>query len=43
MEYLMLLVQRDIIPQGAVDIAQSHRDPPMKGVFGRGASGGGQP
>ena len=32
MEYLRALVKAELLDQGAVDIAQSHRDPPNLGV-----------
>jgi hypothetical protein len=41
MEYLVRLVRRGIISQGAVDIAQSHRNPPNHGIFGGGGGGRG--
>ncbi|OAA45522.1 hypothetical protein NOR_03311 [Metarhizium rileyi] len=35
MEYLSRLEEQNFISSGAVDIAQSHRDPPNHGIFGQ--------
>lgn len=34
MEVLHLLAEQNLIPEGAVSIAQAERDPPTHGIFG---------
>ena len=35
MELLVRLQERGLISSGAVDVAESHRDPPDHGIFGQ--------